>query len=237
LIVIADNDEETQLSGAELAALYAGRFSEEHLRGKQALWAALCRSFFERYVRPSDTVLDLGAGSCEFINAVHAAEKIAVDLNPEIKRCAAAEIRVLLTSSEDLSLIPDKTVDVVFTSNFFEHLPSKRSLMRTLDECARVLRPDGWLLVLMPNLRYLPGRYWDYFDHHLPLTDRSLAEALGMSGFASEVRIPRFLPYTVKDVRIPIRPWLVRAYLRMRPAWPLLGRQMFVAARKQAPRG
>jgi SAM-dependent methyltransferase len=182
-------------------------------------------------VRSDDTVLDLGAGSCEFINACHASTKIAVDLNPETKLWAR-DARVVLASSDDMAEVHDSTVDVVFTSNFFEHLPDKRALLDTLAECGRLLRTGGRLLVLMPNLRYVGGRYWDYFDHHLPMTHASLVEALKMSGFTADRVIPRFLPYTVKDSPVRIRGGMVRAYLRCRPVWRVFGGQMFVAARK-----
>ena len=218
-------------SGAELTKLYKERFSAEELENKRRLWETLCRQFLDQYIDPQNTVLDLGAGSCEFINACRAAQKIAVDLNPETKNYAK-DAEVILTSSDDLSPIASASVDVVFTSNFFEHLPDKRTLLRTLEECSRVLKPGGRLLVLMPNLRFLPGRYWDYFDHHLPLTDRSLSEGMRMAGFTPERVIPRFMPYTVKDSPVKVRPWLVKAYLRFSWAWPLLGRQMFLAAVK-----
>jgi SAM-dependent methyltransferase len=218
-------------SSSELARLYADRFTSAELDGKRHLWEALCRGFLDRYIRPTDTVLDLGAGSCEFINACRAAEKIAVDLNPDTKH-HAVDARVVLTPSDDLSPIADATVDVVFTSNFFEHLPDKRTLIRTLDECSRVLKPGGRLLVLMPNLRYLAGRFWDYFDHHLPLTHLSLVEALQMTGYQVDRVIPRFLPYTVKDSPVQVRPFMIRSYLALPLLWPVLGRQMFVAARK-----
>jgi len=227
------NTDEDQLSVGDLTALYAERFSPTELLAKKVLWEQLCRGFFDRYIDPADTVVDLGAGSCEFINAARCTTKIAVDLNPETKR-HAVDARVLLTSSEDLSALESGSVDVVFTSNFFEHLPTKPALLRTLQECHRILRPGGRLLVLMPNLRYLPGRYWDYFDHHLPLTHVSLVEGLDLAGFRCDEVVPRFLPYTVKDAPIRVRPWLVRTYLRMRPMWRLLGRQMFVAARRPA---
>ena len=55
----------------------------------------------------------------------------------------------------------------------------------------------------MPHIRYLAGRCWDYRDHHLPLSHLSLSEALNMSRFAVDEVVPRFLPYTVKDRRIP----------------------------------
>jgi SAM-dependent methyltransferase len=216
-------------SGTELAKLYKDRFSDAELAAKRALWETLCRSFLDKYIEPGDTVLDLGAGSCEFINACRAARKIAVDLNPETRHFAQGA-EVVLTSSDDLSPIETASVDVVFSSNFFEHLPDKPTCLRTLEECSRVLKPGGRLLVLMPNLRFLPGRYWDYFDHHLPLTDRSLVEGMRMANFVPYRVIPRFLPYTVKDSPIKVRPLLVKAYLHARWVWPLLGRQMFVAA-------
>ena len=223
---------ESGFSTPDLAQLYTNRFDVEELRAKRALWDVLCKRFFQRYVRPADTVLDLGAGSCEFLNAIQAGRKIAVDLNPDTKHYAdRAEVH--LTSSEDLSAIGDGTVDVVFTSNFFAHLPTKMSLLRTLDECARVLSSTGRLLILMPNLRYLPGRYWDYFDHHLPLTHLSLKEALELRGYTCVSVLPRFLPYTVKDSPVRVRPWLVRAYLNLRPLWPMFGRQMFVVAQRR----
>jgi SAM-dependent methyltransferase len=220
-----------QLNDNDLARLYQERFDDRELAGKRQLWATLCRHFFDRHIDPAATVLDLGAGSCEFINACAGTRKIAVDLNPETKYYTSAA-EVVVTPSDDLSMIEPNSVDVVFTSNFFEHLPDKPTLVRTLRECHRVLKLDGKLLVLMPNLRYLSGRYWDYFDHHLPLTHLSLVEGLRMTRVHPDEVIPRFLPYTVKDSPVRIRPRLVRLYLQLPLAWRLLGRQMFVAAHK-----
>jgi SAM-dependent methyltransferase len=221
----------TDFSGGELARLYADRFSAAELEGKRQLWAALYDGFFRKMIRSTDTVLDLGAGSCEFINACHATNKIAVDLNPETKRFAK-DTHVVLAPSDNMAEVGDDTVDVVFTSNFFEHLPDKRSLVDTLTECRRVLRPSGKLLIMMPNLRYVGQRYWDYFDHHLPLTHHSLSEGLNMAGFVIDRVVPRFVPYTVKDSPVKVRSSLVRAYLRLPMLWPFLGRQMFLAAHK-----
>ncbi|MEV4759863.1 class I SAM-dependent methyltransferase [Micromonospora sp. NPDC049559] len=218
-------------SGPELARLYENRFTAAELAGKRELWTALCRGFLDRYVGPDDTVLDLAAGTCEFSNACRAGRKIAVDLNPDTARYAT-DAEVVLAPADNMAPVASGTVDVVFTSNFFEHLPDKRTLLRTLRECHRVLRPGGRLLVLMPNLRYVGQRYWDYLDHHLPLTHHSLVEGLRLTGFHPDEVIPRFLPYTVKDSPVRVRGGLVRLYLRLRPAWRLLGRQMFVAASK-----
>lgn len=213
----------------ELEQLYRLRFDGRDLEAKRRLWAVLCTHFFWRYVDPNDTVLDLGAGACEFANAIQAHRKIAVDLNPDTKGAADPDVEVLITPSTALEGVADGEVDVVFSSNFFEHLLTKQALLDTLREAHRVLRPGGRIVVLMPNVRYLPGAYWDYFDHHLPLTHRSLVEVLELSGFRPAEVIPRFLPYTVKG-RLPARPWMVKLYLRARPLWPVLGKQMLVTA-------
>jgi SAM-dependent methyltransferase len=228
--VQSEGDDRSQES--DLTRLYNRRFSGEELIDKQVLWETLCREFLEKYIDPDSTVLDLGAGRCEFINNVRAKRRIAVDPNPATAGLADRDVEVLQLLSTDLGVLLDGEVDVVFASNFLEHVADKDVLLVTLHECNRVIRPGGRMIVLMPNVRYLPGRFWDYLDHHVPLTHVSLVEALELAGFEPEVVIPRFLPYTVKDSRIPVRKELIQAYLRFPLLWRLVGKQMFVVARR-----
>jgi hypothetical protein len=67
---ISNPDVATELE-SDLQQTYARRFDGQELRRKQ-VWEVLCSSFFSRWVRPQDTVLDLGAGYCEFINSIQA---------------------------------------------------------------------------------------------------------------------------------------------------------------------
>ncbi|MDQ4145942.1 MAG: class I SAM-dependent methyltransferase [Actinomycetota bacterium] len=218
--------------GGHLRDLYQARFDERELAFKREMWRVLCEHFFQRYVKQTDTVLDLGAGTCEFINSIKCERKLAVDLNPDLAK-HAIDAEPLQADSTDMSSVRSQSVDVIFCSNFFEHMPTKEHLLRSLAECERVLRAGGTLIVLQPNIRYLPGRYWDFFDHHTPLTHLSMVEALRLSGFVPREVVPRFLPYTVKDRRIPHSLPLVRAYLRLRPLWRIFGRQMLVVAERQ----
>jgi ubiquinone/menaquinone biosynthesis C-methylase UbiE len=215
----------------DLSTLYSNRFDPAEQRRKDRLWQVLCRDFFQKYVAPSDTVLDLGAGYCEFINHIHCAVKIAVDMNIETSRYAKPNIKVLKCMSNAMPSVLDSSVDVVFTSNFFEHLPDKFTFGETLREIFRVLRPRGKLLVLQPNIRLLNGEYWDFLDHYIPLTDRTVVEALTLAGFrVIEVR-PRFLPYTTKS-RIPQHPWLVWLYLRFPLLHRVMGKQAWIVGVK-----
>ncbi|HEV3474177.1 MAG TPA: class I SAM-dependent methyltransferase [Actinomycetota bacterium] len=223
---------EQQPEGVDVARLYRERFDEGELAFKRRAWEILCARVFQQYIDADDTVVDLGAGHGEFINAIHCGTKIAVDLNPDV-RFHVRQAKVIVADSTDMRELQDASVDVVFSSNFFEHLPGKRAVIDTLHECRRILRPDGTLILLQPNIRYLAGRYWDFFDHHTPLTDRSMAEALRLTGFDPERIVPRFLPYTVKDSRFGRSVALLRLYLRMPVMWRLFGRQMLIVARPQ----
>jgi SAM-dependent methyltransferase len=186
-------------------------------------------------VKPTDTVLDLGAGFCEFVNHAVARRRIAVDLNPETATCAAPGVEVRASSADDLSFLRDAEVDVAFTSNFLEHLPNKAMVGEVFDEVQRVLARGGRFIVMGPNVRLLPGAYWDFFDHHVPLSDRSVCEALVAHGFELRHVEPRFLPYTVKGSALRWR-WLVEAYIAVRPlSSALLGKQFLVIAEKPPP--
>jgi SAM-dependent methyltransferase len=216
-----------------LDSLYRTRFPEAERHTKDRIWRVLCRHFFQRYVKADDVVLDLGAGFGEFLRHIRCGRRIAVDIEPLSGRALPAGTEEVLVSSDRLSSrVTSSSVDVVFCSNFFEHLPDKRTFLATLGEIHTVLKAGGRLLVLQPNIRLVGGAYWDFVDHHLPLTDRTLVEACESLGFEVVELTPRFLPYTTRS-RLPQSPWLVRAYLAIRPAWRLFGTQTWMVARKR----
>jgi SAM-dependent methyltransferase len=230
-MTLADHNAQPVNSPDDLSRLYRERFSALDLEFKADAWKVLCDRVFQAFVDPESTVLDLGAGTCEFLNAIQCRHKIAVDLNPDVA-AYAGDARVVIARSTEMTEVSSESVDVVFASNMLEHLPDKDAVLKTIKECYRILRVDGRLIVLGPNVRYLPGRYWDYWDHHTPLTHLSLAEAVVVAGFRPEKVVARFLPYTVKDGRVPRSTLALRAYLRLPLLWPLFGRQMLLVARR-----
>lgn len=215
---------------AELAREYERRFGPQ-ADYRRRVWATLTRDVFQRYVPADGTVLEIGCGWGEFINQIRARARIGMDLNPQAGQRLDAGIRFLEQDCSAAWPLADNSLDVVFTSNFFEHLPDKATLTRTMKEALRCLRPGGRLVCLGPNIRYLPGAYWDFWDHYLPLTDRSLVEGLELAGFAIERVWPRFLPYTMSQQRTPPL-WMLWLYLRLPIVWPIVGRQFLVIAVK-----
>jgi SAM-dependent methyltransferase len=192
----------------DLRKIYAARFSG-HAVYRTSVWKILTSTFFSRWIKPVDTVLDLGCGYGEFINNVSAAKKYAMDLNPSARDLVAPDVELLLQDCSQPWPLAANSLDVVFTSNFFEHLPTKQSLRSTLTEAFRCLKPGGYLIALGPNVKIIAGHYWDFFDHYLPLTELSLEEAMTIIGYQVNATA-RFLPYTMSMGSQPPL-WMLRS--------------------------
>jgi SAM-dependent methyltransferase len=214
----------------ELQREYALRF-EANAEYRRQVWSVLTRHFFQRWVPPGASVLDLGCGWGEFINQIQARRKYGMDLNPESESKVAPDVTLLMQDCSERWPIEDTALDVVFTSNFFEHLPAKESLRRTLEEAFRCLKPNGRIICLGPNIKYLPGSYWDFWDHHLALTELSLKEGLELTGFRIEWLRAKFLPYSMSQGFTPPLLFL-QIFLRLPFLWPIFGKQFLVIAAK-----
>ncbi len=214
-----------------LTELYDHRFSEAERARKDKIWEVLCKYHFQQFVKSTDTVLDIACGQGEFIRHIKCAKKIAADLNRQVQSILPPDIQFINAPANALSAIASGSVDVVFISNFFEHLEEKRAMDAVLQEVLRVLKSGGRLVNMQPNILYEPGRYWDFYDHHLPLSHRSAEEGFVKNGFVVEKVIPRFMPYTTKSA-LPKHPFLVRMYLAVPLAWRFLGGQFLIVARK-----
>ena len=211
---------------SELQRQYERRFAKQHSY-RNDVWKILVTEYFQKFISEDAILLDLGCGWGEFINNIEAKKKFGMDLNPEGKNRLGASVEFLEQDCSNEWPLPSNSLDCVFTSNFFEHLRSKDDLRRTLTQIYRCLRPGGRLICLGPNIRYLAGAYWDFWDHYLPLTERSLEEGLELLGFRVERSLSRFLPYTMTGGRSVPLP-LVRLYLRLPLAWRFFGKQFLV---------
>jgi SAM-dependent methyltransferase len=215
----------------DLSKLYKFRFRQTDRADKMRIWRALCEHFFQALIGQDRVIVDLACGYGEFINNIRGKKKYAVDLNPDARVHLADDVEFCLSRADSITPIGGDSVDVVFASNFLEHLRSKEECDAVLAEIRRILRPGGRFVIMGPNIRYLAAEYWDFYDHVLPLSHLSLEEGLVQADYEIERIVPRFLPYTTRS-RLPQHPFLVALYLRVPLAWRLLGKQFLVIARK-----
>lgn len=217
-------------SPQELSLIYHRRFART-AQYRNKVWRILTREYFQRWIPANAHVLDLGCGYGEFINNITAGKKLAMDLNPAVAHQLAPEVGFIQQDCSAAWPLPNDSLDVVFTSNFFEHLPDKQHLSHALAHALRCLKPGGRLIAVGPNIKYLHGEYWDFYDHHIYLTETSLGEAMEITGYQLDLVIPKFLPFTM--VKAPEYPmFFVRLYLALPWFWRIRGRQFLLVARK-----
>ena len=195
-----------------LQNIYKYRF-KKGLEGKNKVWRILCNSYFQKFINPQkDTVLDVAAGYGEFLNNINAKRKIAVDLNQDIKKYVKDDVEVIISDCKNIEKLPDHSVDKIFVSNFLEHLNNTDEIITVLKECHRLLKNSGYIMILQPNIYYLGEKYWFFIDHKVPITHRSLAEALELSGFRIKLLKKKFLPYSTKS-HFPRNSLIIKTYL------------------------
>lgn len=210
-------------SGTYAAGYFETRVQASPERTK--VWEHIC-AYLTRWVPADSDVLELGAGWCDFANNVTGRRVVAMDIDAVVERAAADHVEAVVGDCTDLSRFADRSFDVVFASNLLEHLerPQAKTL---LAEARRVLRPGGRLMLMQPNFRLNPGRYFDDFTHVAVFTDQSLPDFLVSEGYRVESVLARFLPLTMKS-RGSRLTFLVPWYLRS-PVKPLAGQMLVVA--------
>ena len=206
----------------DLDDLYEHRFPDRERGGKDRVWRVLTPFLEQRF--PDGPILDIACDRGYFVGNLARSERWATDIR-DVAGDLPPGVRFVQGSGLELArLVPTGWFAGVFMSNYLEHLQSNAEVVEQLKVARSILRPGGRLVILQPNIRLVGGAYWDFIDHHVALTERSLVEAAELAGLRTvEVRA-RFLPYSTKS-RLPKHPALVRAYLAFPPAWRLLGKQ------------
>jgi SAM-dependent methyltransferase len=214
--------------GIDYERLYEFRFRHVDQGARQDVWTEIARWIHVRIGSPA-CVLDAAAGRGEFINAVPAKERWAVDVVDRPELHEDPEVRTVIGDILDIEL-PQGYFDAVFASNLLEHFATQDVVGGFLGRARRLLKPGGHIVLLGPNFRYCAREYFDCADHTVALTHVSVEEHLYAAGFEVESVIPRFLPYSFRG-RLPTGAGLVRMYLRNPIAWRLLGKQFLVIGR------
>jgi SAM-dependent methyltransferase len=203
---------------------FASRYTYDPARVR--VWAAIC-AYLQRYVDPADTVLELGAGYCDFINQIRAGRKLALDVNAEVAKYCAPDV-TFLHAGADAIPVDVGSVNVILASNLLEHLGA-RELDDLFAHIDRILTPGGRLILIQPNIYYAYRRYWDDYTHVKAFSHVSLPDFLISKRFAIVAVEKRFLPLTLKSP-LPKSSWLTTLYLSL-PWRPMAGQMLVVATK------
>lgn len=207
--------------------LYEFRFRNVDQDGRSAVWHEVAQFLHAKLGDPA-RVLDPAAGSCEFINAVPAAERWAVDRTAYVRPDLDADVNLIHADIMDAEL-PADFFEGALVSNFLEHLPDPDAISAFLQRLHGWMKPGGRVAILGPNYRYCSRTYWDFADHWVALTHLAIEEHLYSAGFTIEETHAQFLPFSFTG-RLPASSGLARLYLRTPIAWRLLGKQFLVIA-------
>ena len=95
--------------------IYKFRFEPQDLVQKKKIWNILCSDFFQKFISEDDVAIDMGAGFCEFINAIEVRKKIAID-QLTISQHANEDVCIVSTIDD----IENNTSDIIFMSKVHE---------------------------------------------------------------------------------------------------------------------
>lgn len=201
----------------------------KYSKKRNIVWQEITR-FLQVRFQLSGRVLDAGSGYGDFINSVPASDCYAFDIDPQAEHFLTSKVEFKIGKLNQIgSLYPPDFFDFVFSSNVLEHLP-RTEIAEFFSGAKSILKKGGRLGILMPNYRRAYKEYFDDYTHVTPLSDVSLTDWMRASGFGIDFVHPGFMPYSVKDSRLPITRWLIRTWI-LSP-WKPGGKQMLLIGHK-----
>lgn len=126
-------------------------------------------------------ILDIGSGAGNMAHHLaHYGTVIGLDFNPRPLAVAGQRGLDAIQGSGDSLPFADQTFDLIALLDTIEHIPDEFGV---LEECRRVLKPGGKLMITVPAFQWL----WSYNDeinaHQRRYTAPELRHKLEMVGF------------------------------------------------------
>lgn len=136
----------------DIPAQYAEQTMPEFGEG-EATWNAHYLDSIEKYAARRGKLLEIGFGNGSFIKLAHDRgwEVAGAELSAPLAEHARRQLglpNIELGKIEEIGY-PDNFFDVVAGFNFLEHVPDPRA---TLREIRRILRPNGIVALMCPNI-------------------------------------------------------------------------------------
>ena len=157
------------MSGAP-EQFYRGEAGQRYQQQKRAVpdaaipWVARLRAEkLQPHIKPTDTVVEFGAGLGWNLTGLNCARRIATDLEDFLPTDLKQSGVEFFTTSETLA---NETAQVVICHHVLEHVENPREM---LSEAHRILVPHGQLLIFVPYEKESKYRHYDPNEpnHHL----------------------------------------------------------------------
>lgn len=145
-----------------------------------------------------NSILELGAGYCGWINNTSGKLRIASDISSSVSKYAGPSVRFIASSSTDLSDLKNYIFDRIQMSNLLEHLTIEE-VNKTILEIRKLLKKSGSVVVIQPNYRYSYKTYFDDYTHRTVFSHISLVDLFSSHGFKVVLSQKKFLPFTLKS--------------------------------------
>lgn len=183
------------LSDAELQKIYSSSYREEDsTRFASPLEKAIALLRVQRCKRverlaKKGRILDIGCGRADFLQLMKERgwEASGLELDRRIEGRGKRLGMDLRCGSLDTVKFPEASFDAVTFWHVFEHI---RRPEAALEECKRILKPSGLLVIAVPNIDSLQarisGRHWFHLDppfHLYHYSARNLKTLLEKNGF------------------------------------------------------
>lgn len=156
-------------------------------------WARARRELVVDYLKrklaltPQRRILDIGCSAGNLLVALRDAgqqELYGIDNSPAAIALAREKGLQNINNTDGSSLaFPDSHFDVIVASDVLEHIESPVVALR---EWARILKPDGRLLVFVPAFEWLWTGHDDRNGHYRRYTTKSLSKELAEAGLQVE---------------------------------------------------
>jgi ubiquinone/menaquinone biosynthesis C-methylase UbiE len=165
------------VEGDDGAAHYTERMVPEEAHGR-IFWEHIARYRFAKAFAPGKRVLDIACGEGYGASALAKAgalSVVGVDIAEDVCERARRKYGIDARAGDAQAIpLPNRSVDLIVSFETIEHVNSPDSF---LQECARVLKPAGMLIVSTPNRPVYTGEGSQNPFHHIEFDEQ---EFLGL---------------------------------------------------------
>lgn len=156
------------------------------------------RRHIQRYFQRKGKILDIGCATGNFLNEMKKYGWECYGVEPNFKSATHARdlygIQVTSGYFEDIHF-PNNYFDVVTLWDVLEHTQEPQKIVK---EIFRILKPDGFLFLSLPNSnafeRFVFGKFWLGWDvprHYVTFNNHNVKSVLKNAGF-SKVKVDSF---------------------------------------------